>query len=50
MEKAVLHPRRPVLAAYVGESVVIRYDPRDMAEIRIFHRDRFLGRHIRVRV
>ena len=22
------------LAAYVGESVIIRYDPRDMAEIR----------------
>ena len=26
----------PVLAAYVGDSVVIRYDPRDMAEIRVF--------------
>jgi putative transposase len=26
----------PVLAAYVGESVIIRYDARDMAEIRIF--------------
>ena len=36
----------PVLAAYVGESVVIRYDPRDMAEIRIFHQDRFLCRAI----
>jgi putative transposase len=34
------------LAAYVGESVIIRYDPRDMAEIRIFHRDRFLCRAI----
>src|SRR5262245_4589530 len=30
------------LAAYVGESVVIRYDPRDMAEIRVFHDHRFL--------
>ena len=34
------------LAAYVGESVIIRYDPRDMAEIRIFHHDRFLCRAI----
>jgi putative transposase len=33
----------PVLAAYVGESVVIRYDPRDLAEIRVLHRDRFLA-------
>jgi putative transposase len=36
----------PVLAAYVGESVVIRYDPRDMAQIRIFYQDRFLCRAI----
>ena len=34
------------LAAYVGESVIIRYDPRDMAEIRIFHDNRFLCRAI----
>jgi putative transposase len=34
------------LAAYVGESVIIRYDPRDMAEIRIFHHHRFLCRAI----
>jgi putative transposase len=34
------------LAAYVGESVIIRYDPRDMAEIRIFHENRFLCRAI----
>ena len=32
----------PVLAAYVGETVIIRYDPRDMAEIRVFYRDRVL--------
>jgi len=32
----------PNLAAYVGESVVIRYDPRDLAEIRVFHEDRYL--------
>jgi putative transposase len=30
----------------VGESVIIRYDPRDMAEIRIFHHQRFLCRAI----
>jgi putative transposase len=34
----------PTLAASVGESVTIRYDPRDLAEIRVFHRHRFLGR------
>lgn len=36
----------PVLAAYVGESVVIRYDPRDLAEIRVYHRDAFVCRAI----
>jgi putative transposase len=36
----------PTLAAYVGEDVVVRYDPRDMAEIRVFHEDRFLCRAI----
>jgi putative transposase len=36
----------PTLAAYVGEHVIIRYDPRDMAEIRIFHAHRFLCRAI----
>ncbi len=30
------------LAAYVGETVTLRYDPRDMAEIRVFHEERFL--------
>jgi putative transposase len=34
------------LAAYVGEPVTIRYDPRDIAEIRVFHRNRFLCRAI----
>jgi putative transposase len=34
------------LAAYVGESVIVRYDPRDMAEIRVFHDNRFLCRAI----
>jgi putative transposase len=36
----------PLLAAYVGEPVTIRYDPRDIAEIRVFHRNRFLCRAI----
>jgi putative transposase len=30
------------LAAFVGETVTIRYDPRDLAEIRVFHRGEFL--------
>ena len=34
------------LSAYVGENVVIRYDPRDMAEIRVFHKDRFICRAV----
>ncbi|MCC6179371.1 MAG: transposase [Chloroflexi bacterium] len=34
------------LAAYVGESVTIRYDPRDLAEIRVYHQDRFLCRAV----
>jgi len=34
------------LAAYVGEPVTIRYDPRDLAEIRVFHGGRFLCRAI----
>lgn len=30
------------LAAYVGETVIIRYDPRDIAEIRVFYKDQYL--------
>lgn len=36
----------PTLAAYVGEQVTIRYDPRDLAEIRVYHNDAFLCRAI----
>ena len=36
----------PTLAAFVGERVTIRHDPRDVAEIRVYHRDRFLCRAI----
>ena len=35
-----------VLSAYVGERVIVRYDPRDIAEIRLFHQRRFLCRAI----
>ena len=34
------------LAAYVGETVTLRFDPRDMAEIRLFHEDKFLCRAV----
>jgi putative transposase len=36
----------PTLAAYVGEDVLLRYDPRDIAEVRVFHGDRFLCRAV----
>lgn len=36
----------PTLAAYVGEPVTIRYDPRDLGEIRVYHHNRFLYRAI----
>ncbi|MEM9761708.1 MAG: Mu transposase C-terminal domain-containing protein [Pseudomonadota bacterium] len=36
----------PTLATHVGEAVTIRYDPRDITEIRVFHRDRFLCRAV----
>jgi len=36
----------PTLAAYVGEEVLLRYDPRDVAEVRVFHRDQFLCRAV----
>jgi len=34
------------MAAYVGEAVTIRFDPRDVSEIRIFHKNRFLCRAV----
>jgi len=34
------------LAPYVGEPVTIRYDPRDLAEIRVYHHDEFLCRAV----
>lgn len=32
------------LAGYVGEDVIIRYDPRDMAGIHVYHKDFFICR------
>jgi putative transposase len=34
------------LAAYVGEDVTIRYDPRDLAEVRVYFGENFLCRAI----
>ncbi len=34
------------LAAYVGEDVLLRYDPRDMAELRVFHNGHFVCRAV----
>lgn len=36
----------PTLAAYVGEQVLLRYDPRDVAEVRVFHEGRFVCRAV----
>lgn len=36
----------PTLAAYVGEEIVLRYDPRDVAEVRVFYQERFLCRAV----
>jgi putative transposase len=34
------------LAGYVGDEVTIRYDPRDLSEIRVFHHNQFLCRAV----
>jgi putative transposase len=36
----------PTLAGYVKEEILIRYDPADMAEIRVFYQDHFVCRAI----
>ena len=36
----------PTLAGFVGAAVTVRFDPRDLSEIRVFHRDRFVCRAI----
>lgn len=32
----------PTLAGFVGELVTVRYDPRDLAEIKVYYREKFL--------
>jgi putative transposase len=34
------------LAAYVGDAVTMRYDPRDLSEIRVFYHEQFLCRAV----
>src|SRR5262245_6776315 len=34
------------LASYVGDAITIRYDPRDLSEIRVFYRNAFLCRAV----
>jgi len=34
----------PTLAAFVGEWVELLYDPRDLAEIRVYHEGKFVCR------
>jgi putative transposase len=36
----------PTLASHVREPITIRYDPRDLSEIRVFHRNQFLCRAV----
>jgi putative transposase len=36
----------PTLAGYVKEEVLIRYDPADLAEIRVYHQDSYVCRAI----
>lgn len=36
----------PLLAAYVREPVIVRYDPRDITEIRIFHKNQYICKAI----
>lgn len=36
----------PTLAAYVGEDVLLRYDPRDVAEVRVFHEGQYVCRAV----
>ncbi|MDJ0401704.1 Mu transposase C-terminal domain-containing protein [Rhodococcus rhodochrous] len=39
----------PVLAAYVREPVTLRYDPRDITAIRVFHHNHYLCAAISLR-
>ena len=41
-----LRYQHPTMAGYVGDAVTIRYDPRDLSEIRVFYRNNFLCRAV----
>jgi putative transposase len=41
-----LRYQHPTMAGYVGDAVTIRYDPRDLSEIRVFYRNTFLCRAV----
>lgn len=36
----------PTLAGFVGEAVIIRYDPNDLGEVRVFHQNSFVCRAV----
>lgn len=36
----------PTLAGFVGKTVTVRYDPRDLSDIRVFHGDAFVCRAV----
>ena len=51
MQREVIHSHglryfSLTLAAYVGEPVTVRYDPRDLGEIRVYHQGTFLCRAV----
>ena len=41
-----LRYQHPTMAGYVGDAVTIRYDPRDLSEIRVFYRNNFICRAV----
>jgi putative transposase len=41
-----LRYQHPTMAGYVGDAVTIRYDPRDLSEMRVFYRNSFLCRAV----
>ncbi len=41
-----LRYQHPTMAGYVGDAATIRYDPRDLSEIRVFYRNNFLCRAV----
>jgi putative transposase len=41
-----LRYQHPTMAGYVGDGVTIRYNPRDLSEIRVFYHNNFLCRAV----